>query len=56
VAHANPFFHMIDGFRYGFTGSAEGSILMGGVYITAINILLLAWCHQLFVRGYKLKA
>jgi ABC-2 type transport system permease protein len=56
VAHANPFFHMIDGFRYGFTGSAEGSILMGGIYISVINILLLAWCHQLFVRGYKLKA
>lgn len=56
LAHANPFFHLIDGFRYGFTGNVEGSILFGASFITVINLLLLAWCHQLFVRGYKLKA
>jgi len=56
VAHANPFFYMIDGFRYGFTGHAEGSILAGVVLMGAIDALLLALCHRLFVRGYKLKA
>ncbi|MGE5202845.1 MAG: ABC transporter permease [Acidobacteriota bacterium] len=56
VAHANPFFYMIDGFRYGFTGHAEGSVLAGVALMAAIDALLLALCHRLFVRGYKLKA
>ncbi|HTZ77957.1 MAG TPA: ABC transporter permease [Stellaceae bacterium] len=56
IAHVNPFFQLIDGFRYGFTGASEGSILVGAGSVTAINLILLAWCHRLFVRGYKLKA
>jgi ABC-2 type transport system permease protein len=56
VAHMNPFFYMIDGFRYGFTGSAEGSLVVGVTLMTGLDLLLLAWCHRLFVTGYKLKA
>jgi ABC-2 type transport system permease protein len=56
VAHLNPFFYMIDGFRYGFTGAAEGSLAAGVTVMAAIDLLLLAWCHRLFVTGYKLKA
>ena len=26
LAHVNPFFYMIDGIRYGFTGHADGSV------------------------------
>jgi len=56
VAHLNPFFYMIDGFRYGFTGIAEGSLVVGVTVMTVLDLLLLAWCHRLFVTGYKLKA
>ncbi|HKF72645.1 MAG TPA: ABC transporter permease [Stellaceae bacterium] len=56
VAHLNPFFYMIDGFRYGFTGTAEGSLVAGVTLMAGIDLLLLAWCHRLFVTGYKLKA
>jgi len=56
VAHMNPFFYMIDGFRYGFTGSADGSLVVGVTLMTGLDLLLLAWCHRLFVTGYKLKA
>ena len=56
AAHANPFFYMIDGFRYGFIGKAESSLLGGCVILALLDFLLLALCHQLFVRGYKLKA
>jgi ABC-2 type transport system permease protein len=56
VAHLNPFFYMIDGFRYGFTGIAEGSLAVGVALMTVLDLLLLAWCHRLFVTGYKLKA
>jgi ABC-2 type transport system permease protein len=28
LSHYNPFFYLIDGFRYGFIGQADGSIGM----------------------------
>jgi ABC-2 type transport system permease protein len=55
VAHVNPFFYMIDGFRYGFTGVAEGSLTAGVALMAALDLLLLVLCHRLFVTGYKLK-
>jgi ABC-2 type transport system permease protein len=56
VAHLNPFFYMIDGFRYGFTGLAEASLVVGVTLMALLDLALLAWCHRLFVTGYKLKA
>ncbi len=56
IALFNPFFYMIDGFRYGFIGRADGSILVGVVVMIAINVALFAFCHRLIARGYKLKA
>ena len=56
VAHVDPFFYMIDGFRYGFTGHADGSLAAGLIVLTVVNILLWALAHALFARGYKLKA
>lgn len=56
AAHFNPFFYMIDGFRYGFIGQADGST-MGGIAVMAMtNLFLWAVCTSLFARGYKLKA
>ena len=56
AAHLNPFFYMIDGFRYGFIGHADGS-LMGGVAVMAgINVVLWSLCTWMFDSGYKLKA
>ena len=31
ISHCNPFFYLIDGFRYGFIGHAEGNIWIGVV-------------------------
>ena len=56
VALWNPFFYMIDGFRYGFIGHADGSIWVGAAVMVAVNAGLLALCHALVARGYKLKA
>jgi len=56
VALWNPFFYMIDGFRYGFIGHADGSIWVGAAVMVAVNAALLALCHALVARGYKLKA
>jgi ABC-2 type transport system permease protein len=57
LAHANPFFYMIDGFRAGFFGAGEGSPV--GFYLAALtagNLLLIGGCEVLFRIGYKLKA
>ena len=56
AALCNPFFYMIDGFRYGFTGHADGSLILGAVVMVAINAGLLWLCHAMLASGYKLKA
>jgi ABC-2 type transport system permease protein len=56
IANFNPFFYMIDGFRAGFIGHADGSIAVGIAVMIAINLALLILTHILFARGYKLKA
>jgi ABC-2 type transport system permease protein len=56
LAHANPFFYMIDGFRYGFIGHADGSLAVGIAMMLGINAFLLLLCHWMAASGYKLKA
>ncbi len=56
VSQFNPFFYMIDGFRYGFIGHSDGSVLTGVVVLIAVDLALWALCHRLFASGYKLKA
>ena len=56
VALTNPFFYMIDGFRYGFIGHHDSSLVTGAIVVTAINAGLWWTCHRMFARGYKLKA
>jgi ABC-2 type transport system permease protein len=56
VAHLNPFFYMIDGFRYGFIGHADGSLLIGAAVMIAGSAALWLGCIWLFARGYKIKA
>jgi ABC-2 type transport system permease protein len=56
VAHLNPFFYMIDGFRYGFIGHADGSLAIGAVVLIGVNAALLLLCFRLIASGYRLKA
>lgn len=56
ISHWNPFFHLIDGFRYGFTGHAEGDLRLGAAYALALTLALCAACWALLRSGYKLKA
>ncbi len=55
IAQWNPFFYMIDGFRYGFTGHADGSLVVGVFAVAGLNIVLWALCHWMFASGYKLR-
>jgi len=55
VARLNPVFYVIDGFRAGSTGHADGSPLIG-IAVVALVVLGLAVCaRHLFRIGYKLK-
>ena len=56
AAHLNPFFYLIDGLRFGFTGHADGSIVIGAIAVAAVNLGLWALAHALIARGYRLKA
>lgn len=55
LAHLNPFFYMIDGFRYGFIGHADGPLATGVVTMVVINVALWTLCHRMIATGYKLK-
>ena len=55
LSHFNPFFYMIDGFRYGFTGHADGNVLIGVAVVSAINLVLLIACYRILDSGWRLK-
>jgi ABC-2 type transport system permease protein len=55
VSHANPFFYMIDGFRYAMTGYSDSSPMLGVVMLTATNIILFLTVRWMFATGYRLK-
>jgi len=51
----NPIFYLIDGFRYGFIGKAEGSLAVGAT-MTAVLVVSMGWiCFAMFRTGYKIK-
>ncbi len=56
MAHFNPFFYMIDGFRYGFIGQADGSILAGALTLLGVNAALTLLCLWMLRTGYKIKS
>ena len=55
VSQINPFFYMIDGFRYAFIGRSDGSLLIGILILTISNALLWFTVRRMFANGYKLK-
>jgi len=57
LSHINPFFFIIGGFRYGFTGEAGGlDVAQGVVALLVLNVTAFVACHQIFKSGYRLKS
>ena len=56
ISHANPFFYIISGFRYGFLGVADSPILVGSAVILALDIALALACYALLRSGWKIKS
>jgi ABC-2 type transport system permease protein len=56
IAHLNPIFYMIDGYRYGHIGVANGSLAVGMVYtgLLCLGSVVAVWA--VLRDGYKLKA
>jgi ABC-2 type transport system permease protein len=55
ASHFNPFFYMIDGFRYGFFGQADVPIALSIAWAAACLVLLSAICLWMLMTGYKLR-
>tara|TARA_R110000868_G_scaffold149342_3_gene371806 strand:- start:2677 stop:3513 length:837 start_codon:yes stop_codon:yes gene_type:complete len=56
MARLDPFFYMIDGFRYGFLGVANSSVIVG-VWVTGcLSVAGIFSVWLMFRSGYKLKA
>jgi len=56
ISYINPFFYMIDGFRYGFIGTSDGSIIVGLIYLTILSFIMWFIAFYLYKRGYKIKS
>jgi len=55
VSHWNPFFYLIDGFRYGFFGQSDSDprlSLAVGLFATTVVLL---WAYRWIATGYKLR-
>ena len=56
LSKCNPFFYMIDGFRYSFIGKSDGSILIGLSYLSTLSILIWFIAFLLYKKGYKIRS
>ena len=56
VSHANPFFYVISGFRYGFLGVSDSPVMLGAAGLLALNLALWAACYALLRSGWRIKA
>lgn len=56
VSQYNPFFYMIDGFRYAVTGYSDGSPIIGITVLCTINIVLWVATVLLLKSGWRLRS
>ncbi|RIJ31173.1 ABC transporter permease [Henriciella algicola] len=56
AAHFDPIFYLIDGFRAGFIGVSNSSLMTGVIASAAFTFLACLWVWWLFRTGYKLKS
>ncbi|MTW12892.1 ABC transporter permease [Massilia eburnea] len=55
VSHANPFFYMIDGFRYGFFGQSDVNPWISVAIVSAFLVVLALLAIKLLRSGYRLR-
>lgn len=55
LSHFNPFFYMIDGFRYGFFGQSDVNPWLSALIVAVFTLLFAGIAIQMLRRGYKLR-
>ena len=55
VSRSNPFFYMIDGFRYGFFGKSDVSPMVSFLVVGIVFLSLSAITFNVIKSGYKLR-
>jgi ABC-2 type transport system permease protein len=55
LSHANPFFYMVDGFRYGFFGASDFPPLASLAIVFASLLAVSSATLGLLKSGYKLR-
>ncbi|HEY4351037.1 MAG TPA: ABC transporter permease [Paraburkholderia sp.] len=55
VSRLNPFFYMIDGFRYGFFGQSDINPFVSLAIVAAFFVVLAVLAMRLLASGYKLR-
>ncbi len=56
ISEFNPFFYMIDGFRFSFIGTADGAINFGITYLIILSFISWFLTYLLYKNGYKIKS
>lgn len=56
LSRFNPFFYLIDGFRAGFIGHAEGSVAIGMAMSLGLTLIMGWACWAVFRSGWRLKS
>ncbi|MEM9146844.1 MAG: ABC transporter permease [Pseudomonadota bacterium] len=56
LSHANPFFYLIDGFRYGALGVSDSSPWLGLAVVATLNAALWGLAWRWLTSGYRLKS
>ena len=56
LSHLNPFFYMIDGFRYGFFGVSDVSPWLSLGIVSGTFVVISAICIYLLRIGYKIRS
>ncbi|BBL34368.1 inner membrane transport permease YadH [Nitrosomonas stercoris] len=56
LSHLNPFFYMIDGFRYGFFGTSDISPYISMGVVACCLVIISGWTLWLLKSGYKIRS
>ena len=56
ISYFNPFFHIINIFRYGFLGVSDGPLFFGMIYLPILAFLSWFVGYILYKKGYKVKS
>jgi ABC-2 type transport system permease protein len=56
ISHFNPFFYMIDGFRFALTGVSDANPVNGAIILAVSIVVLWTAAQTMFARGWRLKS